>query len=186
METTAVLQKTKWAIDPMHSDVQFKVKSLMISAVTGSFKKFNGTLTSKSEDFEDAEIQFSLDVNSISSNNELRDNHIKTAAEFFDADKYPQINFKSTSFKKKSKGSYLLIGNLTIKGITKRTELKVEFGGIAKDSKGNLKAGFEVNGAINRTDFGLNYNSLTESGARIVGEEIKLMADIQALKEKNN
>ena len=126
-----------------------------------------------------------MDVNSISTNQEMRDNHLKNA-DFFEAEKYPKIDFKSTSFKKIKGTEYLLIGNLTMKGITKQVEVKAEFGGIAKDGQGNLKAGFEVTGIINRKDFGLTYNSLTEAGGLALGEEIKLIANIQVAKEKNS
>ena len=183
MEATAVLQKTKWAIDPMHSEVQFKVKHLTISNVTGSFKKFSGTLTAPSENFENSEIQFSMDVNSVFTNQEMRDNHLKSA-EFFDSEKFPQINFKSTSFNKVKGQEFLLKGNLTMKGVTKKVELNVEFGGVAKDGQGNVKAGFDVSGTINRKDFGLSYNSLTEAGGLVLGEEIKLIANIELSKEK--
>lgn len=185
MEKTAELEKTKWAIDPMHSEVEFKIKHLMISTVTGAFKKFNGTVTKKSDDFENADIQFSMDVNSISTNQEMRDKHLKTA-EFFDAEKYPQINFKSTSFKKVKDNNYALIGNLTIKDITKPVEIKADFGGVAKDAQGNLKAGFEVTGTINRKDFGLKSDSVTDTGGMVLGEEIKLVANIQISKEKDS
>ena len=185
MERTAELKKTKWAIDPMHSEIEFKVKHLMISTVTGSFKKFSGTVTSPSEDFEQAEIKFSMDVNSISTNQEGRDSHLKTA-EFFDAEKYPEITFKSTSFKKQQGKDFLLVGDLTIKGITKKVEAKAEFGGLAKAQQGQVKAGFEVTGVINRKDFGLSYNALTETGGLALGEEIKLVANIQLAKEKES
>jgi polyisoprenoid-binding protein YceI len=185
MEKTAVLTNTKWAIDPMHSEIQFKVKHLTISNITGSFKTFTGMVTTKSEDFENAEIQVSLDVNSMSTNQEMRDNHLK-GAEFFDAEKYPQILFKSTSFKKTNGKDFILIGDLTIKGITKQVEVKAEFGGTTKDSQGNLKAGFEVTGKINRKDFGLKSNALTEAGGLVLSEEIKLTANIQVAKEKNS
>src|ERR1022692_3391775 len=178
METTAVAQKTKWAIDPMHSEVQFKVKHLLISTVTGSFKTFSGSVTTPSEDFENAEVQFSIDVNSITTNQEMRDNHLKNA-DFFEAEKYPKIDFKSTSFKKIKGTEFLLTGNLTMKGITKQVEAKAEFGGTAKDGQGNLKAGFEVTATINRKDFGMTFNHLTETGGLTLGEEIKLIANIQ-------
>lgn len=182
MEATTVLQKTKWAIDPMHSEVQFKVKHLMISTVTGSFKKFSGVVTTQSEDFENAEVQFSIDVNSIFTNQEMRDNHLKNA-DFFETEKYPTIDFKSTSLKKVEGQIFLLTGDLTMKGITKRVEVNVEFGGMGKDRQGNLKAGFEVTATINRKDFGLTYNAVTEAGGLTLGEEIKLMANIQVAKE---
>jgi len=185
METTATAIKTKWAIDPMHSEVVFKVKHLMISTVTGSFKNFSGALTTKSEDFENSEVQFTLDVNSIFTNQEMRDNHLRSA-EFFDVSKHPTIDFLSTSFKKIKEGDFLLTGNLTIKGITKEVQVKAEFGGSAKDSQGNLKAGFEVTGAIKRKDFGLTANPLTETGGLVLGEEVKLIANIQIARDKNS
>lgn len=174
--------QTKWVIDPMHSEVQFKVKHLMISTVTGSFNKFSGTVTTQSEDFENAEIQFSLNVNSISTNQEMRDNHLKND-DFFQAEKYPTIDFKSTSFKKINDTDYALIGNLTIKGVTKEVEVNAEFGGESKDHLGNLKAGFEITGTINRKDFGLTYNALTETGGLTLSEKIKLIANIQVVKQ---
>jgi polyisoprenoid-binding protein YceI len=180
--TTITSIQTKWVIDPMHSEVQFKVKHLMISTVTGSFNKFSGTATTQSEDFENAEIQFSLDVNSISTNQEMRDNHLKND-DFFQAEKYPTIDFKSTSFKKSKNTSYALVGNLTMKGITKEVEVNAEFGGESKDSRGNLKAGFEITGTINRKDFGLTYNALTETGGLTLSENIKLIANIQVVKQ---
>ncbi len=183
MEATAVLQKTKWVIDAMHSEVQFKVKHLMISTVTGSFKTFSGTITSSSEDFENADVQFSIDVKSIFTNQEMRDNHLRNA-DFFEATKYPTIDFKSTSFKKVNGTDYRLEGNLTMKGVTKPVIAKVDFGGVAKDGQGNLKAGFEVTATINRVDFGVSYNALTEAGGVALGEDIKLIANIQLAKAK--
>jgi polyisoprenoid-binding protein YceI len=182
METTAVLKKTKWVIDPMHSEVQFKVKHLMISTVTGSFKTFSGTVSSSSEDFENAEVNFSMDANSISTNQEMRDNHLKNA-DFFEVEKFPTIDFKSTSFKKGKGTELVLSGNLTMKGITKPVEAKVEFGGVAKDRQGNLKAGFEVSATINRMDFGVSFNAVTEAGGLTLGEEIQLIANIQVSKD---
>jgi polyisoprenoid-binding protein YceI len=181
MKVTTPTQ-TKWVIDPMHSEVQFKVKHLMISTVTGSFKTFSGTATTQSEDFENAEIQFSLDVNSISTNQEMRDNHLKND-DFFQAEKYPTIDFKSTSFKKINDTDYALVGCLTMKGVTKEVEVKAEFGGESKDHQGNLKAGFEITGTINRKDFGLSYNALTETGGLALSENIKLIGNIQLAKE---
>jgi polyisoprenoid-binding protein YceI len=185
MQATNVLQKTKWVIDPMHSEVQFKVKHLMISTITGSFKTFSGTVSTPSEDFDNAEVQFSMDVDSIFTNQEMRDNHLKNA-DFFEATKYPTIDFKSTSFKKIKGTDYLLAGNLTLKGVTKPIDVNVKFGGIGKDGQGNLKAGFEITATVNRKDFGISYNAITEAGGLALGEEIKLMANIQVSKEKTN
>jgi polyisoprenoid-binding protein YceI len=173
---------TKWAIDPTHSEVQFKVKHLVISTVTGTFNSFEGTAESESEDFSDAKIKFSINVNSIDTNQEQRDGHLKSA-DFFDAEKYPKITFTSTAFKKVKGDQYKLEGNLTVKEITKAVELDVEFGGTATDFYGNNKAGFEVTGKINRKEFGLVWDGITEAGAIVVGEDIKLNINIQLAKQ---
>ncbi|MVM29000.1 hypothetical protein GO755_03065 [Spirosoma sp. HMF4905] len=169
---------TKWVVDPMHSEVQFKVKHLVISTVTGTFRNFEGGATTEQDDFDDAEVHFSLDVASVDTNQEMRDNHLKSA-DFFDADTYPKIAFKSTSFKKVDDDEYALTGDLTMKGITKAVTLKAEYGGTAKDAYGNQKLGFEVTGKINRKEFGLTHNALTETGGLALGEDIKLIANIQ-------
>jgi polyisoprenoid-binding protein YceI len=173
---------TKWAIDPMHSEVQFKVKHLVISTVTGSFQNFEGTVETEGDDFSDAKINFSLDVNSIDTNQEQRDGHLK-GADFFDAEQYPHITFESTSVTKESDENYKLAGNLTVKGVTKPVTLEVEHGGIATDFYGNTKAGFEVTGKINRKDFGLTWDGVTEAGSIVVGEDIKLFINIQLAKQ---
>src|ERR1700760_4067311 len=119
-----IMAQTKWVLDPMHSEVQFKVKHLVISTVSGFFKSFEGSLTTDNDDFTDANIEFSLDVNSIDTNQEHRDTHLKSA-EFFDAEQFPHITFKSTSFTKKDDEEYELKGDLTIKGVTKPVSLNV-------------------------------------------------------------
>jgi polyisoprenoid-binding protein YceI len=161
----------------MHSEVQFKVKHLVISTVTGSFKTFEGTVTTEGDTFEGAQVEFSLDVNSIDTNQQMRDDHLK-GAEFFDAEKYPKISFKSTSLTDDK-----LTGNLTIKGVTKPVTLDVDHGGTATDFYGNLKAGFEVTGKINRKEFGLVWDGITEAGAVVVGEDVKLIINAQFAKQ---
>ena len=178
METAV---KTKWVVDPTHSEVHFKVKHLVISTVTGTFKVFGGDLTAEGDNFENAEINFSLDVASVDTNQEQRDEHLR-GADFFNAAQYPQIFFKSTSFKKKG-DDYELRGDLTIKDITQPVKLEVEFGGSATDFYGNEKAGFEIVGKINRKDFGLTWDGITEAGAIVVGEEIKLSINLQLAKQ---
>src|ERR1700756_1621512 len=164
---------TKWAIDPMHSEVQFKVKHLVISTVTGSFQNFEGTVETEGNDFSNAKINFKLDVSSIDTNQSQRDGHLKSA-DFFDAEQYPHITFESTSVTKESDENYKLTGNLTIKGVTNPVTLEVEHGGIATDFYGNTKAGFEVTGKINRKQFGLTWDGVTEAGSIVVGEDVKL------------
>ena len=172
---------TKWVLDPMHSEVQFKVKHLVISTVTGSFKSFEGELETENDDFSGANISFALDVNSIDTNQDQRDGHLKSA-EFFDAETYPKISFKSTSFTKDG-DDYTLVGNLTIKDVTKPVTLAVEHGGTAGDFYGNTKAGFEITGKINRKEFGLTWDGVTEAGSIVVGEDIKLIINVQFAKQ---
>lgn len=173
---------TKWVLDPMHSEVQFKVKHLVISTVTGFFKKFEGELDTESDDFSDAKISFKLDIDSIDTTQAHRDEHLK-GADFFDAAQYPHITFASTSFTKTGDDEYELKGDLTIKGITKPVSLAVEYGGQQTDFYGNTKAGFEVTGKINRKDFGLTWDGVTEAGAIVVGEDIKLLFNVQFAKQ---
>ncbi|QQL50965.1 YceI family protein [Mucilaginibacter ginkgonis] len=172
---------TKWSMDPMHSEVQFKVKHLVISTVTGSFKKFEGEISAENEDFSNADVTFSLDVDSIDTNQEQRDGHLKSP-EFFDAAQFPTISFKSTSLTKDG-DDYKLTGDLTIKDKTNPVTLDVEFGGTATDFYGNTKAGFEVTGKISRKQFGLTWEGVTEAGAIVVGDEIKLIINAQFAKQ---
>ncbi len=174
---------TKWVIDSAHSEVQFKVKYLVISKLTGSFTNFHGGATVYGDQgFDNAEIHFTLDVNSVNTNLEARDKHLRSG-EFFDATNHPQISFQSTTFKKVKGDLYHLLGYLTIKGITKLVELDAEFGGIIKDLEGNTRAGFEVSGSISRWEFGLTFNPITGTGGMVLGEEIKLIANIQLVQE---
>ncbi|MXV17840.1 YceI family protein [Hufsiella ginkgonis] len=173
---------TKWVLDPTHSEVQFKVKHLVISTVTGTFKVFEGSLETENEDFSDAKISFSIDVNSIDTNQADRDGHLKSA-DFFDAVSFPTIDFASTSFTKTGDDTYSLTGDLTIHGNTKPVTLDVEHGGTATDFYGNLKAGFEVSGKISRKEFGLVWSGITEAGAIVVGDDIKLLINVQFAKQ---
>ncbi|WP_370087160.1 YceI family protein [Ekhidna sp.] len=173
MET---LTKTQWKIDPTHSEVQFKVKHLVISTVTGTFKSFEGHLETEQEDFDNAEVSFSLDVNSIDTNVKDRDNHLKSD-DFFSVENYPNITFEGRL--QKNGNDYKLVGPLTIKDVSKELELDVEYGGTMEDGYGNTKAGFEIKGKINRKDFGLTWNMVTEAGGVVVGDEVKLDLNIQ-------
>ena len=173
-----------WTIDPTHSEVQFKVKHLMISTVTGTFGTYEGTVeTANEEDFAGASINFSADIDSISTGQEQRDGHLK-AADFFDAESFPKLTFASTSMEKKEEDSYQLEGNLTIKGVTKPVTLKAEFGGTMDDFYGNTKAGFDISGKINRQDFGLTWSAVTEAGGIVLSDEVKLAFNIQVAKAK--
>jgi polyisoprenoid-binding protein YceI len=176
------MSTTKWNLDPSHSEVQFKVKHLAITTVTGSFNSFEAVAETSGDDFSSAHISFSADASSINTGNEQRDGHLKSP-EFFDVEKSPKITFVSTKFEKTGKDSFKLIGDLTIKGTSKSVTLDVEFGGIQKDPYGNIKAGFTLSGKINRKDFGLSWNAAIEGGGVVVSEEVRILAEIQLAKQ---
>ena len=185
METT-VLTKTKWGIDPAHSEVAFKVKHLMITNVKGVFREYSANIITAGNNFMTAEIDFTMNPASVDTGDEKRDGHIRSA-EFFDVENYKQIIFKSTGCKKKNDGEhYELHGDLTIKGITKNIKLDVEFLGTMTDPWGNEKAGFSVNGKINRKDWGLNWNAALEAGGVLVSEEVKIACEVQLAKQPKN
>jgi polyisoprenoid-binding protein YceI len=172
---------TKWVIDPTHSEIQFKVKHLVISTVTGAFKSFEGSVESETEDFDGASVNFSADVASIDTNQAQRDEHLKSA-DFFHAEIYPKLSFTGT-LTKKGEDTYALKGDLTVKDITKPFEFKVEYGGAMTDFYGNAKSGFEIEGKINRKEFGLEWSAVTEAGGVVVGDDVKLIANIQVVKQ---
>ena len=172
----------KWQIDPTHSEVLFKVKHLMITTVTGYFKKFNLEVESDTEDFTTAKkIEFTADIDSIDTNNEQRDTHLKSA-DFFHAEEHSQLRFMGTKYEAAGEAAKLH-GDLTIRGITRPITLNVEFGGIVVDPYGQTKAGFTVNGKISRKDFGLTWNAVTEAGSVVVSDEIKIHAEVQLVKQ---
>ena len=178
--STETLTTTKWGIDPMHSEVTFKVKHLVISTVTGRFEKFEGTMESEEENFNGAQVSFSLKTDSINTNVADRDAHLKSD-DFFNAEQYPEIKFNGTLAAKGD--DYVLSGPLTIRDITKEVELNVEHGGIMTDPYGNVKAGFEVTGTVNRKEFGLKWSAVTEAGGVVVGDEVKLQINVQLAKQ---
>ena len=174
---------TKWKVDPMHSEVQFKVKHLMITTVTGYFNSFDVEAETASEEFKDAKhVVFTADVNSINTNNEQRDTHLKSP-DFFDAANHGQVKFEGNKYEQVSGDEYKLHGDLTIRGTTKPVTVKVEFGGMVVDPYGQTKAGFTVTGKINRKDFGLTWSAVTEAGSVVVSDEIRLNAEIQLVKQ---
>lgn len=173
---------TTWKIDPAHSEVQFKVKHLMISTVTGGFANFEGTVEAADDDFNGASITFEADVDSISTKNADRDQHLK-APDFFDAAQYPKVRFVSKEVKKIDDANYKVIGDLTIREHTKPVELAVEYGGITKDPWGQVKAGFELSGKINRKEFGLAFHATTDTGGLVLGDEVKLLAAVEVVRQ---
>ena len=169
---------TTWVIDPLHSEVIFKIKHLVISTVTGSFRKFEGRAVSEGEGFENAKVSLAIDVKSIDTNQPQRDQHLQNG-DFFAADLHPQITFESTSFVNVGGSRFKMIGDLTLKGVTKSIELNVEYGGSQRSLQGVIKHGFEVTGTINRKEFGMTWNIVTDTGNLGLGEDIKLVANIQ-------
>jgi polyisoprenoid-binding protein YceI len=173
--------KTTWSVDPSHSEVTFKVKHMMIANVTGIMKEYEIHAETEGDDFRNAMIRFSGKTASISTGNDQRDAHL-SSEEFFDVTKYPEITFQSTSLEKQEPGIYRLTGDLTIRGITKRIDLAVDFGGINKDPWGNTKAGFSITGKVNRKDFGLNWNAALEAGGVMVSEDVKIACEIEMIR----
>jgi polyisoprenoid-binding protein YceI len=173
---------TKWAIDPTHSEIGFKVKHMMFTNVSGKFETYDATITTEDDDFTKSSIEFSADINSINTNNTDRDNHLKSA-DFFDAENYPKLTFVSSSFTKIDDENYELVGELSIHGVTKTVKLPTEFSGLMKDPWGNTKVGLNISGKINRKDWGLNWNSALETGGVLVSEEVRLTIELQLLKQ---
>jgi polyisoprenoid-binding protein YceI len=172
-----------WKIDPAHSEIQFKVKHLMITTVTGYFRKFDCEVISETEDFNSTtSIKFTADIDSIETNNEQRDTHLKSE-DFFNAEKYGQVIFVGTKYDALN-NSATLYGNLTIRGITKAVKLDVEFGGTVVDPYGQKKAGFTINGRISRKEFELKWNAVTEAGSVVVSDEVKVHAEVQMVKQQ--
>ena len=177
---TSTTSKTKWVLDPTHSELVFKVKHLMITNVKGEFRKFEAGIDG--DDFTKSKITATIDASSIFTNDDNRDTHLKSS-DFFDVENHKEITFEGTSFKKLDDENYQLRGIITIKGISKEIILNVEFGGTIKDPWGNEKLGFSISGKINRKDFGLNWNVALETGGVLVSEEVKIQAEVQLVKK---
>ncbi|UMY65208.1 MULTISPECIES: YceI family protein [unclassified Flavobacterium] len=173
---------TKWVLDPTHSEITFKVKHMMFTNVSGKFDTFQATAESDGDNFENARFDFQAETTSINTGNADRDNHLR-GGDFFDAEQFPQLTFKSTAFQQKSGDDYTLTGDLSLHGVTKSISLDVEFGGLAQDPWGNTKAGLSATGKLNRKDFGLNWNAALEAGGVLVGEEVKLHIELQFVKQ---
>lgn len=179
MENTQVITETKWTIDKSHCEIGFKVRHLMISNVKGTFKMFDANIFTTGNDFETAEIDFWIDVTSIDTGDKDRDAHL-VGTDFFDAKIHKQINFTSSTIQKADAvGNHELWGELTMKGVTHNLKLNVQFGGIVNDPYGNQKAGFTVSGKLNRSDYGLVWNTTVETGGIMVGDEITILCEIE-------
>ena len=169
--------QSTWVFDQAHTSVAFSVDHLVISETTGQFSSFEGTVTCQTDDFEGATIEFSVDIASIDTDNERRDGHLKSD-DFFNAEEYPKMTFKSTSLQKVTGNTYKLLGDLTIRDVTKPIELAVEYKGTAQmgDTK---KAGFKLTGSLNRFDYNLKWSKTTEAGGLVVGEDVRITVNIE-------
>ena len=173
---------TKWILDPSNSEVEFKVKHMMISNVSGEFGKFEASVETEGEDFQTAKVTFTVDIDSISTGNDQRDGHLKSP-DFFDAAKFPQLKFVATKYENvDNDGSYEIYGDLTIRGVTKKVKLDAEFGGVIKDPWGNTRAGISINGKINRKEFGLAWHAVTEAGGLVVSDDVRIHANLEFVK----
>lgn len=176
------MTNTKWTLDPVHSELGFKIKHLMISHVSGSFKNFSAEVAMEEEDFRTASIHLTAEIASIFTSNELRDTHLRTS-DFFEVEKFPELTFHSTKVVKIDNDTFILHGNLTLKGVTKPVQLNVEYSGATKDPWGGERAGFVVTGKIKRSDWGVNFNSVLETGGVALSEEVKILSEIQLVKQ---
>lgn len=179
---TLKAEASEWKVDKSHSNVQFTVTHMIISEVTGEFNQFDAKISADKENFENSSIEFVIDVNSIDTENEKRDAHLKSD-DFFNAEKYPKIKFVGTSLEKVGGNKYKLKGNFTMRDVTKPVELDVVYGGTVKDSYGNTRAGFKITGTVNRFDYGLKWNALLEAGGSVVGKDVKINCNIQLINQ---
>jgi polyisoprenoid-binding protein YceI len=172
----------KWTIDPAHTIIGFKIKHLVISTVKGRFNEFAGKVETKDDSFENALIEFTANTASISTNNEARDNHLRSP-DMFDSSKFPEMKFISSSFTKTSDNKFKVIGDLTIKGVTKSITFDASFEGIVMGLYGKRVAAFSLSGIINRLDFGVAWNAVMETGGLVVANEVNLDIEVELTEE---
>lgn len=176
------MAKSVWNVDASHSALEFSVKHMMIANVRGQFHNFQASIVADPQDLTTAEIEVTVDVNSIDTRDEQREGHLKSA-DFFDVENYPNLTFKAAQIERKSGDKYTMTGDMTVRGVTKPVSFDVTFEGQGKDPWGNEKAGFSAVATINRKDFGLNWNALLETGGVLVGENVKINVEIEALRQ---
>ena len=176
------MAKTKWILDPTHSELGFKIKHLMITSISGSVKSFEADVEMDETDFSLAQITLTAEMASISTNNEQRDAHLRTS-DFFEVEKYPELKFRSTKLEKIDSDMFDLYGELTLKGVTKPVKLNVEFNGVTKDPWGSERAGLVVTGKISRSEWGVNFNSVLETGGLALSDEVRIHSEIQVVKQ---
>lgn len=171
---------SNWTIDTVHTHVGFSVKHLMVSTVRGQFKSYAGSVRIDPKDFSKSVFEGEIDVASIDTGNQDRDNHLRTN-DFFDAANHPKITFKSTKIERKDEGAFKVTGDITIRGVTKPLTLDVEFHGVSKSPWGKTVAGLSATGTINRNDFGVSFNGVLETGGVVVSEKVKLEIELEAI-----
>jgi len=179
------MAKKLWTIDPMHSEIMFKVKHMLITNVSGTFDIYTASLRAGNDDFSDMEFEFEAEVNSINTRNSHRDTHLRSN-DFFDAANHPVLSFKSKRVEKKAPNQYAVTGDFTIRGTTCERVLQVAYTGTGLDLYGRRKAGFEIDGLLNRSDFGLSWNATNEDGTLALGEEVKIAISAQLILEQGS
>ncbi len=180
--TASVFAQQNWKLDAAHSKVRFTTKYLLISDVDGEFKKFDVTATSSAADWTDLKVTASVDVNSITTDNDQRDGHLKSD-DFFNAEKYPTMTFTSTSIKSLGNKKYSITGQLTIRDVTKTVTLPLVYGGTVTDPWGNIKAGFKATGSINRQEYGLKWANKAATGEAVVSDDVDFTIDLILIKD---
>lgn len=182
MISASLAQTTAWEFDMAHSKISFVVDHMVISQVEGRFDSFTGSVVADSSDFSDVKVEIVIDPKTIDTDNARRDSHLRSP-DFFDVEQFPDIRFVSTSVRKTNTDAYLLTGDFTMHGVTKRIELNVKHRGTIKDPRGNIRAGFKVTGNIDRKDWGLVYNSIMDTGGVMIGEDIEITGNIELIKK---
>ncbi|CAG7644487.1 hypothetical protein PAESOLCIP111_04718 [Paenibacillus solanacearum] len=173
---------TKWAVDPTHSSIDFTIRHMMIAKVKGTFHAFEAQIEADPADLTTASIDFSVDIASIDTRNQDRDAHLRSG-DFFDAEKYPKMTFRSASIVNTGDGTYDVSGEFTLHGVTRTETFAVTYEGSGTDPWGNEKAGFSAQGVIKRSDYGLTYNAALETGGVLIGDEVKVSVEIEAAKQ---
>ena len=181
--TSLVAQPAVWKVDRAHSNVTFAVDYMVLTEVQGSFKEFDATMMTEGEDLKDASVKVTIMTASIYTENEKRDAHLR-APDFFDAEKHPEITFVSKSFENVEGDRYRIIGDLTMRGVTKPVELDARYVGQARDPRGNTRAGFRGMTTINRNGFGVKYNSRLADGGWLIGENVAVTVNVQFIRQQ--
>ncbi|MEV5029867.1 YceI family protein [Paenibacillus sp. LPE1-1-1.1] len=176
------MAKSQWIVDASHSSIDFSVKHMMIAKVKGSFHAFEANIVADAHDLTSADIQLTIDLNSVDTRNKDRDAHLRTP-DFFDIEKHPSLVFTSTAITKTDDGEYYVVGDVSLHGVTRSEKFAVSFEGAGKDPWGNEKVGFSATGSLKRSDYGLTYNAVLETGGVLIGDEVKVSIDIEATQQ---